>query len=317
MRAIANCIIVSIVSGVMAPAALAQGVAQPVADEVDVTTPTGQQFHFVISGGAEYQFETSLDTGDMSVARSGGGVGVQTKFSDDLRAAVNINYGVDLYRFDGHALGIVFPGEAWDTIHTITATAIFSLDLSNDWTVFGGPQIQTARETGADWGDSISGGGAIGLTYQWSRDLTIGGGVSVVTQLEDDPRILPIIVIDWAITNDFRLRNQTTNSSISRTGLELVYEAGRGLEFAIGGAFQFSRFRLDDVAPVPGGVGEDEGAPVWFRATFKPTQRISIDGVAGFNFDGELHLISSNGTTIAESDYDPAFFAGVFASIEF
>ena len=62
---------------------------------------------------------------------------------------------------------------------------------------------------------------------------------------------------------------------------------------------------------------EDEGAPVWFRATFKPTQRISIDGVAGFNFDGELHLISSNGTTIAESDYDPAFVAGVFASIEF
>lgn len=298
--------------------AWAQGSARPETQEFDATTEAGKEIHFIVSGGIEYQFDTDLDSqSSFSVARYGSAFGMQMDFTTEFRGALNISYGVDLYHFEGKALGIMLPAEPWDGIHTLTATAIFSYDLNHDWTIFGGPLFQASREEGVDLDNSITAGGAIGLTYRWSRDLTIGGGVAVVSQLEDDPRISPIIVIDWALSNEWHVRNTSTGSAVNRTGLELVYSPGRGWEFAIGAARQFSRFRLDSLPPAADGVGEDESLPIWFRAGFSPSKQLTIDAIVGVNVDGTLRLENSNGGLVGTADYDPVVFVGVNVSFKF
>jgi hypothetical protein len=298
--------------------ASAQGVGRAVGEEVDVTTQEGQQWRFILIGGAEYQFETDLEAGsDFSVSRYGGGIAAQTDLSRDFSMAFQAGYTLDLYDFNTGALGVAPPAEPWDNIHTLTITAIFSLDLNNDWTLFGGPLFQSSREANADFGDSISAGGAIGVTYKASRDLIIGGGVAVVSQIEEEARIVPIIVVDWKIASHFRLRNTSTGNVANRTGLELVYEASQNWEFAFGAASQYSRFRLDDIAPAPGGVGEDSSIPLWLRASYMPSQQVQINGVVGVNSYGELELHNASGVGIAQSDYDTAFFVGVFGTFRF
>lgn len=295
----------------------AQGAGQDPGQEVEITTEQGQEWKFTIGGGAEYQFKTNLGSSDFSLARYGGALGAQTDLTRDLSMSLFASYALDLYDFDPGALGVAPPAEPWDSIHTFTAAAIFSLDLANDWGAFGGPVFQSARESNADFGDSITAGGVFGLTYTASRDLTIGGGIGVMSELEDDARIFPIIIVDWHINNDWRLRNTSTVNAANRTGIELIFHANDNWEFALGGASQYSRFRLDDVAPAPDGIGEDSSLPFWFRASYMPSQQLKVDAILGVNTSGELDLANSSGTGIASNNYDAAFFIGVFGTFRF
>ena len=303
---------------IIASSAWAQGASQTAANEVDVTADKGDQWKITLIGGVEYQFETDVDVNsDFSLVRYGGGIGVQTDPTSDFSMALFTSYTMDVYDFSPGALGLAAPAEPWDNIHTLTASAIFSLNLDNKWTIFGGPLFQSAREANADFGDSITAGGAAGLTFKASRDLVIGGGVAVVSQIEDEARIIPLIIVNWEIANDFVIRNTSTVNVANRNGLELVYKAGKSWEFAFGVASQFSRFRLDDVAPAADGVGEDSSIPLWFRTGYMPINDVKIDLILGVNTDGELELFDADGNGITESNYDAAFFIGVIGSLRF
>ena len=315
--AFTGCIVGCLVVGVRTVDARAQGAGGTAATEVDVTTPEGQEWKFTVVGGAEYQFDTNIDDGDVTLARYGGGLGVQTDLSRDLSISLFTSYTVDLYDFSGTPFGIAPPAEPWDNIHTLTASAIFSLKLSNDWSAFGGPVFQSAREANADFADSITAGGVFGATYTASRDLTIGGGFAVVSQIEEDARFVPIIIVDWRFANDFHLRNTATVNVANRNGFELVYEASKQWEFALGVASQYSRFLLDEDDPAGDGVGEDTAIPFWFRVSYLPTSRVRVDGIFGMNTYGELELTDSDGTGLAETDYDTAFFIGILATLRF
>lgn len=292
--------------------------AQDTATTETTVTDNGREYRFTIFGGGVHQFETDIDSGgDFDVSSLGAGAIFSHDFSEELSMGLQISYGLDMYDFSGTALTVVPPASPWDDIHTITAAAIFSYKLNNDWSIFGGPLFQSARESGADFGDSVTGGAAIGATYRVKPDFTIGGGVAIMSQLEDDPRIVPFLILNWGFADNFSVRNTSPTNAINRSGLELVYSANPHWEFAAGFASRFSRFRLDSDAPSPNGVGEDSSLPIWFRATYKASERCAIDGIIGVNADGELRLQSATGGLIASSDYDAGFFAGLFASLRF
>ncbi len=278
-------------------------------------TRVGPDLSFTVYAGAESSLEADVEGGgDLDVFRMRFGVTGKAGLTRDLDLAVSIGYGLDLYDFSGTTrLGGIEP---WENIHTLSVGALLSLDMNNDWTVFAGPVFQFAREDNVDLDDSFIGGGVVGATYEVSSALTVGGGIGVVSQIEDDARFFPVIVLEWEISDTLRLTSQTTGAA-GRSGLELVYDLGNDWETAIGGSYDFRRFRLDDTGIAPDGVGEETRLPIRARLSYRAGNHFIIDLYAGIAMSSELSLEDTDGTLLGQEDVDPAGLLGVTLTISF
>lgn len=267
-----------------------------------------------------FGFENSLDAdlnegGDLEVFRIRAGVTGKSSLSQSTDYSVSLDYGVDLYNFDGvTGFGGVDP---WEDIHTFGVTVIFTTELSNEWTVFGGPVFQFSREDNADLGDSFIGGGLIGFSYQVDSDLTVGGGFGIVTQIEDDSRLFPVFVINWQLTDDLLLTSNTSAGATGKSGVELVYDIGNGWEAGIGGYYEFIRFRLDEEGIAPNGVGEELRIPIQARLSAKLGDYMDVDFYAGLTISSQVELADSTGVLLGSDDLDPAAIVGVMINLSF
>ena len=286
-------------------------------DETEFTDG-GREFRFIFGGGYTHAFETSLDSGgDFSVDEFTAGLNIATNINRDLTLDFRLNVGVASYNFSGNSgLGGGFGGlDPWGDIFDIGLGMAASWSIDEHWTVFGGPVLQFAGESGADWGDSFNIGGIGGATYRFSDSFMLGGGLSVTSQIEDDVRVFPIIIIQWNFAENWRIANAGPSggrSSIELTGLELIWSPAKKWDLALGVGSSYSRFRLED-----DNVGQTESTPFWFRAGWRPTPTVSLEGIAGLSFGGELSLDDSNGNGIAHSDFDAPLFVGLFGSVRF
>lgn len=271
---------------------------------------------FKVYLGLENSFEAGLDRGgELSIFRIRAGVIGDTSLGQDTDLAVTLDYGVDLYNFDGTTgLGGVDP---WEDVHTFGIAAIFTQDMSNDWKVFGGPVFQFAREDNADLNDSFIGGGVLGATFEVSSDLTVGGGFGLVSQLEDDARFFPVFVLNWQIANDLVLTSNTGGGATGKSGLELVYDMGGGWEAGIGGYYEFIRFRLDDEGIAPNGIGEEIRLPLQARLSAEIGDYVDMDFYVGVTLSTDLELADSTGAVIGIDDADPTAIVGMMISLSF
>ena len=290
----------------------AEAAAEPVPEEAPA------DFKFTIGGGGIYQFETTVDDGgDLSVTRLSGVADADTKLSKNWEMSVRLTYTLDAYDFSD-AVGIgAGLSEPWDDIHTAAAGVLLSYSMSQQWTLFGGPVIQSSRESGADFDDGITAGGIFGATYIASRELVVGGGLIITGQIEDDIRISPLLIFNWGLTDNLRVSSRTTGNILTRTGAELVFSNNDQWEFAFGMASYFSRFRLDNDGPAPDGVGEEESLPLWLRATFSPSSTFRVEAIGGLALDGHLRLENEDGDLITDQDYDTSPFVGLFVNVNF
>jgi opacity protein-like surface antigen len=318
-------LVMVMVTGAVAAAheAAAQGPIEP-PPEVAATEHLGE-WEISLSGGYVHQFDTDPTGRDsFDVDRFGASLGFQTRITPDLSMTARFNYSLDMYDFGAGAnpFGGVPGVNPWEDIHTITAGAVFSLDVTDDINLFGGPVVQIARESGADWDNAWAGGGVMGGSYALSPKFRLGAGVGLFSEIEDDDlKVFFIPVVEWQINDTLRLSSSSSNSisrlGISMTGVELIWTASEQFELALGFGYSYSRFRLDDSGPAASGAGQDESYPLWFRAIWNVSDRFEIDGVTGVLLDGELTLIRSSATTFGSVNYDPAFFAGVFGVFRF
>jgi hypothetical protein len=270
---------------------------------------------FTVPASAAHVFRTDINRGgSFSLTSIYGGIGATTEIARDVSVSFRFNYSYDDYRFRGNGnLG----SDPWDDIHTVNFGAIVTGALDTDWSLFGGPVFQFAREDGASWSDAFIGGGFIGATYNVSEELTIGGGFGVVSQIEDSARFFPIIVLQWQINDVLSLSTSTASSASGDTGLELVYDLGNNWEAGVGAANRFRRFRLSDDGPTPDGVGQDTSMPIWGRLTYHANEHASISLRAGALVGGRMRLEDEDGRRIAREGYDAAPFVGIFGQLRF
>ena len=271
---------------------------------------------FDIHFGFEHTFDADLEQGgDVNIFRISAGVTGKTSLTQEMDLALSLDFGVDLYNFDGTTgFGGVDP---WEDIHTFGFAAILSLEMTNDWTIFGGPVFQFAREDNADLDESFIGGGLIGATYQFDSDLTLGGGFGIVTQIEDDARFFPVFVVNWQIRDDLVLTSNTSGGATGKSGIEFVFDLGNGWEAGFGGYYEFNRFRLDDEGVAPNGVGEEVRLPIQARFSGKLGDYVDIDFYAGITLSTEVELADTNGLVLGTDDVDPSGILGVNVSLRF
>ncbi len=262
-----------------------------------------------IRGGAVYQFDTDLDEGgSYDAARYTIQLGSGYMWDRQDAVSLAIGYSYDGYDFSGNnGLG---PTQPWENIHTVSLGVSMRKGIDNNWTAFVIPSIRSTGESSAEFEDSLTGGVLGGVSYRFSDRLTIGPGIGVFSQLEDSATVIPILIIDWKLTDTWSLSTGRGLGATLGPGLTLNYQPNKVWSFGIGGRYEKLRFRLDSDGSVENGVGEDSSFPVFLSGTYRFDQKANLSLVSGVELGGELKLEDADGETLAEESYDTGIFVG-------
>lgn len=278
-------------------------------------------FRLSIGGGYVHQFSTDVEDSQSSLTidRAYATLGSSWELSDSVDLGLRFAYEGGWYDFDsGNPLDLGTGQNPWTSVHGIQFGGRLGWTLNEQWSLSTSLFGAASGETGADAGDSLTFGGSVGVTWRANDRFMIGGGVLASSQLEDDALIVPLLLIDWRITDSLRLSNVTGPEAYpTSAGLELSCSGLEGWEFGFGGRWESRRFRLEDDGPAPEGVGEDEGLAIWLRAGVRPSSQFRIDMLLGVMIAEEITLDDRNGNELASVDLDPSPFIGLFASYRF
>lgn len=272
-----------------------------------------------VSSAAAYQFDTDLNNdldadGSFSQTRLGAGLSiVQPVSNSQLFLSHAFNYEYDAYDFSGTSVfsddnQIFATSKPWSDTQLLSYTLRADLRLDHDWGIFGGPIIGASWENGANIGDALNYGGLAGVNYGNWRNFGIGLGVIVTGGLEQDVQVLPLVLLQWQITDTLALRNPRPQPGLRGTaGLELAWTFSPRWVLAVGGAYDQRRFRLDQsTSPASEGIGQNSGYPVYARLDYLPNDHWSISGLAGVLMGGRLLLETDGGHEIGDLRYDTA-----------
>lgn len=259
--------------------------------------------------------ETDLDRGgEFDVVRASVRAGATRDFSRDFRGGVTFNYDYDDYSFTRPA---AFGGVApWGTVQRFGFALPMQFALQDGWGVSVAPSFDWFRENGADTGESLVWGAVVAVSRRFADGSMIGLGVAAFDQL-DETDVLPVILVDWRFGGNWRIGNPLASGPTGPAGLELAYQFDNGWSLGVGGALRKVRFRLAEDGPVPNGIGEERGVPIFLRASHSFGPQFSLDLYAGVITGGRLRVETSSGNLVSEDDYDPAPLLGVTFSGRF
>ena len=321
-----------------AAGARAQEEVAPSPLELVPTVPTTQEdaeapqkTTYRIAAGVAHQISTNFDpdvpsnnSGDFSMTRYGISAGLSYPTSNsDLSLSHTLTYEYDDYGFSGTVPfsrdGVLTPAnDPWNDSNLLSYSLLLSYRLNRDWSVFGGPTVGVLGESGANWSDAMTYGGMLGVRRKVSPDLSIGLGVIAVTGIEEGVQALPLILVDWKVSDSVRIRNSRPQPGLRGTaGAEVEWEFAPRWTVAGGFAFDRRRFRLDDQGIAPGGVAENSAFPVYARAGYELSEQWSLGAMAGVLLGGQLTLEDNDGHKIGETDYDTAPFVGISVAARF
>ncbi len=157
-----------------------------------------------------------------------------------------------------------------------------------------------------------------GASYRFIDTLTHGGGVSLITELEDDVAVLPVFVVNWNFAEGWTLRNSQATLGLGQGGgVEVAWEFADDWELGLGVQYQWRQFRLDDTGTAPNGVGEELSIPLYANATWQISPTAQLSMFAAVAVGGEIEVQNSSGSTISDEDYDPAGLLGARFTLRF
>ena len=263
-----------------------------------------------------HQFEADVDnsTADMERDSVQAVVGHRFAVGDDVFLVGNVSYQGSYYDFSN---GNDRSQLLWDDIHEATLMLGIGWRAGENWTLVAMGLGQTSGESGADFGDTLTGGVALAIDYKWSENLSTGALIGVQSQLEDSVAIIPVPTIDRRFADGWLFHVGLVGLAYAGVGPEISYRSERW-QFGLGGSFQTRRYRLDDrPGPTNEGIGQEISFPIFVRASFAPNKNMNFGVMTGVSLGGELRSGADGGSKVFKDDYDPAPFIGLRANFLF
>lgn len=274
------------------------------------TPPKGWGTFF--RGGSVYQFDAGLDrVGDFSLHRYYAEGGLTYLFRLDRMVSLSAGYGQDDYHFKD------LIQQPWNNIDNYRIGAFSRWAFDNEWTSFAAGSVRTYGEPDVDLSDALTGAMFGGATYRFSERLSLGPGLGIVGQLDDNLLYFPIIVVNWDITERWNLSTGGGLAATAGPGLSLTYKMSRHWRAGLVGRYEKKRFRLAGDGVAPNGVGEDRNIPLLGSLSYVLYPGAQISGLLGVNFNGKLRLEDASGAVRYSSEYGNAGVAGITAQIRF
>ncbi|MGE3108576.1 MAG: DUF6268 family outer membrane beta-barrel protein [Phycisphaerales bacterium] len=288
----------------------ATGAAPPTADAP--ADPAPRAWTFEVRGAGSYTFAADIDDspGDVRIARAGFGVGVGIPIGDRSTLTFDIDEEASWYLFD-NAGGLV-PGST-DPVELVLSTDLglrFSSRINPEWSWFLGGLAEFAGEPDVDVGDAATFGGYGGVRYQVSERFAVSAGLGAKSRLEDDALVIPVLGVDWQITDRVSLKTEGTRVRLSA-------KLSETLAVSLAGGWELREFRLRDDGPLPDGVFRDTRVPISISLDFRPSHAVRISVFGGVVVWQEFRFDDRSGDEVSETNTDPAPFIGISAAFSF
>ena len=203
----------------------------------------------------------------------------------------------------------------WNNIDNFRIGVFTRWAFENKWTSFAAASVRGYGEPDVDLSDALTGAVFGGASYRFNERLSLGPGLGVVGQLDDQPMVFPVIVVDWKITEKLSLSTGGGLAATAGPGLSLTYKMTKHWKAGLTGRYENKRFRLTNDGVVPGGVGEDRNFPLLGTLSYVLYPGTQITGLLGMNFDGRIRAEDANGAVLYSSEYGNALTAGLTVQI--
>ena len=290
-----------------APALSALGAMLVVAGGANAVEPSNWQSF--VSVTPVYQGKGDFDNGgDFSMSGALVRGGTAYNLGDGSRVGVTLNY--DYYDFsfsNNNAFGTTAP---WSTVQRYGVTVPMSFAVGDGWSVGFSPSVDWFKENGADSGDSLVWGATFTGAKKFADGNRLGLGVGAFSQIEKT-KVFPFLMVDWRLSDRWRLINPLPTGPTGPAGLELDYRFDGGWTAGVGASYRVLRFRLSDTGPVSNGVGQESGVPVFLRVTRNFSEQMALHFYGGVVAGGKLRVENASGDKLREEDFDPAPLVGL------
>ena len=265
-----------------------------------------------VDGLAGWSAPSGLDGGGkVSVGRAFFGVGVSVPVGAGTAIGLSAGGGATDYTFSDGAQPL------WSDIRDARVSLPIRFGLGETTRAIIIPSLRWSAETDADLEDGQTEGVIAAVYWKLSDSLTIGPGLGVFSELTDDTDWFPFLAIDWAITDRWSLSTGQGVGATQGPGLALSYQTTDALSLGVAARYESTQFRLDDGGIAPGGIGESRSVPVVLTLDWRPNPGIGVSAFAGVETGAELTLRDSDGSTVSQSDVDPAAILGAQVIVRF
>ncbi len=262
-----------------------------------------------------HQADADIDRGG-SFATTGAlvRVGAAGRVGAATFAGVTLNYDYFDYSFSNPiAFGDTAP---WSNVQRFGFGVPITRSLADGWAITVAPSFDWIGERGAKTGESFSWGAVFSATKSYDDGRRLGLGFGAFDRF-DETTVFPYIVVDWPLTDRMKLTNPAVAGPTGPAGLELRYRTDGGWDLGVGGAYRSIRFRLSDSGPVPNGVGEERGVPLFVRISRDLAPGASLSVYAGVIVAGSLRVEGSGGNALAREDFGTAPLVAATLSLRF
>jgi hypothetical protein len=260
--------------------------------------PKDRELTLTVRATGEFGFETELSgaPGKVTATRAGGQVEAEIPVAQYAQLELGLDYEHSSFDFHSATGFVAGASSPFHDVDRAALSARFIQPLSKTWAVFAGGVLIYSGEEGAKGGDSLGGVIYGAPRYVVNDHLAIGLGALVQTRLEDNVQVVPLVLVEWDITEHWNLTHD------GFPGGTLTYKPNDHWAFALSAYYQFQDFRLDESGPLPNGVGRETRVPVVLSATWTPDKRIYAEAGIGVAFAQNYELLNASGDSVADID---------------
>lgn len=314
-----------VVASLLSLAFPATALAQPNPDRIDPTVapsptataaapmgPPMDRASASFTPGGYYAFSSGLEDsrGDMAVTRSGGELTLFVPF-DRTMFSLGLTNEWSWYDFSGGSAPVVAGSEKpFSQVTTVRISPGMAYRIDEKWALLGGVSADFSGETDADVSDAATYGGFFAVRYRFSDRFSLVVGAAGRSVLEDDFQVLPIIGIDWQITEKMAFATRGT-------GARLVYFLTPQFDLALQVSYENRDFRLSDDAAIPEGVVRDRRVTVGLQGQYMVRPWWVVRGEVGVVAWGEMVFEDRNGNGLEGLDTDPTPYVGASMTFRF
>lgn len=272
---------------------------------------------FNFDGGMLFQSSADLkDTeGDFSVNRWFLGLGVT--YAWDRRNSIGLSVGGGAASYDFDDLTVIGDGAPWEDIEDTRISLVGRFGFGEKGSIIIVPSARYNGEDDSKTSDGRTWGVFAAAAWRLNEDLTIGPGIGVFSRLENGTRVFPILVIDWNISERWKLSTGRGLGASQGPGLNLSYKVSEAWSLGVAARYENVEFRLVERGTTEGGVGRDRSLPLLATAKWAPNKVIGLSVFAGIELGGELRVKNALDEVVGKSDYDPAAIFGATFELRF
>lgn len=154
----------------------------------------------------------------------------------------------------------------------------------------------------------------LGGPWQFTPSLSLATGRRDAAEAEVATS-LPVLVIDWALTDTVQLGTLTTAEG--ETSLHAAYRVNEAVTVGVGASFESFTFSSRAGAENSESVEPAGGMPLFATATFTPNPYLSLSVTGGVSFDGGSAATIDRLQDGPAAAGDTAPFVGLSGSLRF